>query len=131
MLSAYWLTTVANVSFWRSVGVIHTSIRRPTPVALCRHVGGDIFGDAVGFVGDVVMAYGGLDDHIRHRAPNVQRSSPFSAVIVLNGGRIAEEGTHAELSANDGLYKRPYLAQNVDPRLTSAPSKAAAAPRDS
>jgi hypothetical protein len=52
-------------------------------------------------------------------------------IIVLNGGRVAEEGTHAELLANDGLYKRLYSAQNVDPRLTSAPSKAAAAPRDS
>jgi ATP-binding cassette subfamily B protein len=52
-------------------------------------------------------------------------------IIVLNGGRVAEEGTHAELLANDGLYKRLYSAQNVDPRLTSPPSKAGAAPRDS
>jgi len=48
-------------------------------------------------------------------------------IIVLNGGRVAEEGTHEELLASGGLYKKLYEAQNVDPsfvRGTTAPPAA-------
>jgi ATP-binding cassette subfamily B multidrug efflux pump len=37
-------------------------------------------------------------------------------VVVLDRGRILEQGTHAELSELNGLYARIYRAQ----RLTSA-----------
>jgi ATP-binding cassette, subfamily B, bacterial len=38
-------------------------------------------------------------------------------IIVLEGGRVGQEGTHDELLAVGGLYKRLYEAQNVDPSL--------------
>jgi len=41
-------------------------------------------------------------------------------IIVLNHGKVAEEGTHEELLAGDGLYKQLYEAQNVDPALVRA-----------
>jgi ATP-binding cassette, subfamily B, multidrug efflux pump len=39
-------------------------------------------------------------------------------VVVLDRGRILQQGTHAELSAGDGLYAHIYRAQ----RLASAES---------
>jgi ATP-binding cassette subfamily B protein len=38
-------------------------------------------------------------------------------IIVLGGGRVAEEGTHEKLLAGGGLYTKLYEAQNVDPAL--------------
>ncbi|HEY7050681.1 MAG TPA: ABC transporter ATP-binding protein [Mycobacterium sp.] len=38
-------------------------------------------------------------------------------IVVMGDGRVAEAGTHEELMTNDGLYKRLYDAQNVDPAL--------------
>jgi ATP-binding cassette subfamily B protein len=32
-------------------------------------------------------------------------------IIVLNGGRVAEQGTHRELLQNDGLYRKLYAMQ--------------------
>lgn len=42
-------------------------------------------------------------------------------IIVLDGGRVSEEGTHDALLARGGLYTRLYHAQNVDPALVRAP----------
>ena len=41
-------------------------------------------------------------------------------IIVLDDGRVAQEGTHTTLLAGDGLYKKLYDAQNVDPALVRA-----------
>ena len=38
-------------------------------------------------------------------------------ILVLDHGRIVQQGDHAELMTVDGLYKRLYEAQNVDPGL--------------
>ena len=38
-------------------------------------------------------------------------------ILVIEHGRIAQQGDHRTLMAEGGLYKRLYEAQNVDPRL--------------
>jgi ABC-type multidrug transport system ATPase subunit len=38
-------------------------------------------------------------------------------IIVLNQGRVADEGTHEELIKREGLYKTLYELKNVDPAL--------------
>lgn len=38
-------------------------------------------------------------------------------IIVLNQGRVADEGTHDELVQKEGLYKTLYELKNVDPAL--------------
>lgn len=48
-------------------------------------------------------------------------------IIVLDMGRVAQEGTHQQLLATGGLYKALYEAQNVDPRLMPAASRTGAA----
>lgn len=40
-------------------------------------------------------------------------------IIVLAGGRVAEEGTHADLLSRGGLYTRLYSAQNTEPAATT------------
>jgi ABC-type multidrug transport system fused ATPase/permease subunit len=38
-------------------------------------------------------------------------------IIVLNHGRVADEGTHDELLQREGLYKTLYELKNIDPAL--------------
>lgn len=45
---------------------------------------------------------------IAHRLSTVRRAD---RVVVLDGGRVVEEGTHAELLARGGLYARLYQGQ--------------------
>jgi subfamily B ATP-binding cassette protein MsbA len=48
---------------------------------------------------------------IAHRLSTVRRAD---RVVVLDAGRVAEEGTHAELLARGGLYARLYQGQFRD-----------------
>jgi ABC-type multidrug transport system fused ATPase/permease subunit len=58
---------------------------------------------------------------IAHRLSTVRRADK---IVVLDGGRIIEEGTHQELLANRGLYKQLYDIQFRDhPSPASAVSK--------
>ena len=57
---------------------------------------------------------------------DLDASRHFDRIIVIEGGRIAEMGTHEELLENKGIYQRLYLKQhNAEDRLAvqlAAPS---------
>jgi subfamily B ATP-binding cassette protein MsbA len=55
---------------------------------------------------------------IAHRLSTVQRAD---RIIVLQGGRIAESGRHAELLEQDGLYAHLWSLQFAD-AAPSAPT---------
>ena len=45
---------------------------------------------------------------ITHRLPIIRNAS---LILMLQDGRVAEQGTHDELMAGNGLYRRTYLSQ--------------------
>jgi subfamily B ATP-binding cassette protein MsbA len=49
---------------------------------------------------------------IAHRLSTVRRADQ---IVVLDAGRVAERGTHAQLLANDGLYRRLHTLQAFEP----------------
>ena len=45
---------------------------------------------------------------IAHRLSTIQRAD---RILVLSGGRIVEDGTHAALMSGSGVYRRLYESQ--------------------
>jgi len=53
---------------------------------------------------------------IAHRLSTIQHAD---RILVLHRGRIREEGTHAQLVAQDGLYRKLYRLQRATAGLAS------------
>ena len=56
---------------------------------------------------------------IAHRLSTVQSAD---RIYVLSDGKVAECGTHSQLIASDGVYRRLYEIQKVEPRQRSEPA---------
>ncbi|HNH81313.1 MAG TPA: ABC transporter transmembrane domain-containing protein [Acidobacteriota bacterium] len=56
---------------------------------------------------------------IAHRLSTIQQADK---IVVLNAGQIVETGTHDQLLATNGLYRRLYDLQFVDESVVSSPS---------
>ena len=59
---------------------------------------------------------------IAHRLSTVRRAD---RILVLEGGRIVEEGSHAALLTRRGLYRRLHDMQYFGESETAVPSPAA------
>ncbi|AEV72103.1 ABC-type multidrug transport system, ATPase and permease component [Mycolicibacterium rhodesiae NBB3] len=57
-------------------------------------------------------------------------ASVSDRIIVLDGGRAAEQGTHETLLARNGVYRKLYEAQNVDPGFVRKPANPGSAAED-
>ena len=57
---------------------------------------------------------------VAHRLSTIQQAD---RIIVLEGGSISEEGTHAQLLAKNGVYAKLYRLQfGREPEKTTYPS---------
>lgn len=56
---------------------------------------------------------------IAHRFSTIERAD---RILVLDGGRVAQEGVHAELLAQDGPYRELFEAQALETPLTPTPT---------
>jgi ATP-binding cassette subfamily B protein len=54
---------------------------------------------------------------VAHRFSTILRAD---RILVLDGGRVVEDGSHAELLAKNGLYARLFRAQSTVPRTRRA-----------
>ena len=50
---------------------------------------------------------------LEHLAESIRSAGVLSPILVVQDGRIAEQGSHAQLLAENGAYARLYHTQNL------------------
>jgi ATP-binding cassette subfamily B protein len=59
---------------------------------------------------------------------DLRLSADADEILVLDGGRVAQRGTHARLAAEPGLYRELWAAQNPDVPIVPVAGRARAQP---
>jgi hypothetical protein len=103
------LPAAASSSSRRRTGALpRTSSTAARGVGARRQAGHELFERSADSARTVAPATGGIAVFVSHRFSTVRMAD---RIVVVDGGRIAEHGSHEELLARGGIYAELYALQ--------------------